>query len=182
MEPASERGTLSFKARAKINLCLGVLAKRPDGYHEIESVMQSVGLSDEVSLRARRRGVRVACRWDGELTEWSNILGELPPGRGNLAYKAARLVLGQVDAQERSKLGAFISITKRIPVAAGLAGGSTDAASVLVGLNRLWSLGLGTSFLSSLGTRIGADLPFCLQGGTAVARGIGEKIEPLPAG
>lgn len=154
-----------LKARAKINLTLDVLRKRPDGYHEVEMIMQSVDLSDSVILQEAPEGVIVTT--DHPL---------LSIGESNIAYKAAHLLMGKFGI----KKGIKIHIAKRIPVAAGLAGGSTDAAAVLKGLNRIWGLGLSTQELAGLGAQIGSDVPFCVHGGTALAKGRGEILTSLP--
>lgn len=154
------------KARAKINLTLDVLAKRPDGYHDVEMVMQSVDFCDYISL---------APRLDNQIVIRTNV-PYIPTDERNLAYKAAHVL--------RVHMGIFrgveIDIDKRIPVAAGLAGGSTDAAAVLRGLNHLWQLHLSLKELSQIGEEVGSDVPFCIYGGTAVVRGRGEIVEPVP--
>jgi 4-diphosphocytidyl-2-C-methyl-D-erythritol kinase len=154
------------KAPAKINLSLDVLGKRPDGYHEVEMVMTTVDLADRLEIEELPRDEIVI----------SSQNGHIPLDEKNLAYQAARLV------KERCGIarGVRIRLEKRIPIAAGLAGGSSDAAAVLRGLNRLWGLGLGTDELCALGEAIGSDVPFCVAGGTAVARGRGERLEPIP--
>jgi 4-diphosphocytidyl-2-C-methyl-D-erythritol kinase len=158
---------ISVKAPAKINLTLDVLSKRPDGYHEVEMVMTTVDLADRVD---------VTLLDNGEITlECSASF--VPDDIRNHAYKAAVLL------QERYqvKKGVRIYIDKQIPVAAGLAGGSSDAAATLRGLNQLWDLGLTLDQLAELGAEIGSDVPFCVYGGTALARGRGERITHLPA-
>ncbi|WP_064091131.1 4-(cytidine 5'-diphospho)-2-C-methyl-D-erythritol kinase [Rossellomorea aquimaris] len=157
---------LLVKAPAKINLSLDVLHKRPDGYHEVEMVMTTIDLADRI-----------------ELTNLSedriNILSHnrfVPDDGRNLAYQAAQLLKERMDI----KKGVSISIDKVIPVAAGLAGGSSDAAATLKGLNRLWDLGLSLDELAELGSEIGSDVSFCVYGGTALATGRGEKIQHLP--
>lgn len=152
-------------AQAKINLTLDVLGKRSDGYHEVAMVMQSVALADRILLREQAGGVSVAAS-----------IADLPCGRTNLAYRAALLLMETFSV----KRGVHIFLEKRIPVAAGLAGGSTDAAAVLQGLNRLWQLGLSLDELCRLGAALGSDVPFCLAGGTALASGRGEIITALP--
>ncbi|MFY9605054.1 MAG: 4-(cytidine 5'-diphospho)-2-C-methyl-D-erythritol kinase [bacterium] len=156
---------LVLPAYAKINLALDVLGRRPDGYHEVEMVMQTIALHDRVILE--RRG-------PGEILFHCSDPGL--PREENLAYRAALLLKEEYGVKE----GAAIYLEKRIPMAAGLAGGSTDAAAVLVGLNRLWNLGLPREELQGLGKRLGADVPYCIQGGTCLARGIGEILTPLP--
>jgi len=157
---------LSFRAPAKINLCLSVLGKRPDGYHEVEMVMQAVGLYDEVTVRLAGSGITVLCDSD-----------TIPAGEGNIAYQAAREML---DLSGRPT-GISIEIKKNIPVAAGLGGGSSDAAAVLVACNRLLGAGLGRDRLAEIGTRLGMDVPFFLYGPTALARGRGEVLTNIPS-
>ncbi|MFB4165059.1 4-(cytidine 5'-diphospho)-2-C-methyl-D-erythritol kinase [Alteribacillus sp. JSM 102045] len=157
----------SIKAPAKINLSLDVLHKREDGYHEVKMVMSQVDLADRLDLERREDGqIKV------ELSE-----GFLPVDHRNLAYQAASLL----QKRYKNKLGVSIYIHKHIPVAAGLAGGSSDAAAVLKGLNELWELGLSTDTLADLGSEIGSDVSFCVYGGTALATGRGEIIKPLPS-
>lgn len=154
-----------LKARAKINLTLDVLSKRPDGYHEVEMIMQTIDLADSVIFQEAREGVLVTT--DHPL---------LAAGEANIAYKAARLMMEKFSISK----GIKIHIAKKIPVAAGLAGGSTDAAAVLLGLNRIWGLGLSLEELTELGAQIGSDVPFCVIGGTALAKGRGEILTSLP--
>lgn len=156
---------LEEQARAKINLTLDILGRRPDGYHEIETVMQTLQLCDRLVFSPAEDGIFLACDHP-----------EVPAGEDNLVYRAARLLMEGTG----KKGGAKIYLRKKIPVAAGLAGGSADAAAALKGLNRLWGLGLTPGELMSLGARLGADVPFCLAGGTALARGKGEALETLP--
>ena len=156
---------LSLKAHAKINLTLEVLGKRPDGYHEVAMIMQSVSLHDTVTLSLRDSGISLACDRP-----------DLPCDSGNLAFRAADLLRREVGVAR----GVQIELTKRIPLAAGLAGGSTDAAAVLKGLNRLWQLALPAVELERLAARLGSDVPFCLQGGTSLATGRGEILTALP--
>lgn len=157
---------IQVRARAKINLTLDVLGKRPDGYHEVEMVMQSIELHDVITIEETGRGIEVTT--DNPL---------LAGGESNIAYRAARLL---VDTHCSGK-GVRIHINKNIPLAAGLAGGSTDAAAVLKGLNLLCNLGLSPEELAVQGALIGSDVPFCVRGGTALARGRGEHLTDLPA-
>ncbi|MDI3256755.1 MAG: 4-(cytidine 5'-diphospho)-2-C-methyl-D-erythritol kinase [Kyrpidia sp.] len=152
------------KAPAKINLSLDVLYRRDDGYHEVEMVMQTVDFADRVFLEAADE-LRFTCSHP-----------TLPTDERNLALRAARLM----QRVAGGGLGASIHLDKRIPLSAGLAGGSTDAAAVLRGLNRLWRLGLTLDELAEIGAALGSDVPFCVYGGTALARGRGERIEILP--
>lgn len=160
------REQLVIAARAKINLTLDVLRKREDGYHEVAMVMQSVGLADRVALKERTEGIYV-----------STDLAGLDCGPANLAYRAAELLQKRFAVQR----GVDIFLEKHIPMAAGLAGGSSDAAAVLTGLNQLWDLQLSRNELAELGSLLGSDVPFCITGGTVLATGRGETLSPLPA-
>ncbi len=152
-------------ARAKINLYLEILGSRPDGYSEVALILQSITLADRVRLQRRPQGIHLICNHP-----------EVPADSRNLAYRAAELLQKECRAEH---LGVEIHLEKRIPVAAGLAGGSADAAAVLVGLNQLWGLGLTVGELQQLAARLGSDIPFCVQGGTQLARGRGEVLQPL---
>ncbi len=154
---------IHLKSRAKINLSLDVLARRLDGYHEVRMIMQEIDLYDRISLMNRqdRPGIRI-----------STNCPYIPKNNANIAYRAADLLRKKFNIP----WGLDIHIDKKIPVAAGLAGGSSNAASVLLGLNQLWDLGLTKECLMGLGATIGADIPFCINGGAAIAEGIGEKI------
>lgn len=155
------------KAHAKINLGLAVLGKRPDGYHDISTVMQSLELADEVRMERREEpGLRFTCSEES-----------LPADRGNLAYRAAELLLGERLLSE----GLHLHLEKHIPLAAGLAGGSADAAAVLWGVRRLFDLPVSREELLTLARQLGADVPFCLTGGTLLCEGIGERLSPAPA-
>ena len=157
---------LHIQAHAKVNLYLDVIGKRTDGYHEIETIFHSIGLHDDVYLRKRAdRQIRVHCEHP-----------HVPSDPRNLAYRAAKLLLD--DTPDLN--GVNIKIVKRIPVAAGLGGGSADAAAVLCGMNALFDLGLTRAELMQLGVQLGADVPFCILGGAALGRGIGEILTPLP--
>ncbi|KMY30685.1 4-diphosphocytidyl-2C-methyl-D-erythritol kinase [Lysinibacillus xylanilyticus] len=158
---------LYVKAPAKINLTLDVLYKRPDNYHEVEMVMTTVDLADRICLESREDGVI-------EIFSTDNFV---PNDHRNFAYQAARLVKDTYGIGQ----GVSITIEKEIPIAAGLAGGSSDAAATLKGLNELWNLGLSIDELAELGAKIGSDVSFCVYGGTALATGRGEKIQELPA-
>ncbi len=155
------------KAPAKINLTLDVLHKRPDNFHEVKMIMTTVDLADRVWIRPMNNG-RITIKASERF---------VPNDRKNLAYQAAELLQQQYGIRE----GVEITLEKSIPVAAGLAGGSSDAAATLRGLNRLWDLKLGVDELAVLGSRIGSDVSFCVHGGTALATGRGEMIEILPA-
>jgi len=157
---------LSVKAPAKINLSLDVLYKRPDGYHEVKMVMTTIDLADRIELvpLPGEDAIRIVSQ---------NRF--VPDDCRNLAYQAAKLLKETFSIRE----GVAISITKHIPVAAGLAGGSSDAAATLRGLNKLWGLGLSVHELARLGAQIGSDVAFCVYGGTAIATGRGEIITPI---
>jgi len=156
---------LCLRANAKINLFLEVLDKRPDGYHNIDTIFQSIDLHDTLLFRETRSGV-IKLSSDNE---------ELPLDSSNLVYKASELLL----KESGKNYGVEIHINKRIPLGAGLAGGSTDASATLIGLNELWSLGYTTDDLLMLGSRLGADVPFCLIGGTAIGRERGDILTRL---
>lgn len=156
---------LTVKAFAKINLSLDVLGTLPNGYHEVKMVMQTVSLYDMVELEKTDEGISLGCS-----------LRFLPTGRENLAYRAAEAFFKETGISG----GAKIYLKKHIPVGAGLAGGSSNAAAVLKGLNRLYEANLSTRKLCEIGTALGADVPYCIIGGTRLAEGIGEKLSPLP--
>lgn len=155
------------KAPAKINLTLDVLHKRPDGYHEVEMIMTTVDLADRIGLEIREDGA----------IHIISVDRFVPNDHRNLAYQAAKIL----KEMYKVKSGVSIKIEKNIPVAAGLAGGSSDAAATLKGLNVIWGLNLTVDELAQIGTKIGSDVAFCVYGGTALATGRGEKIQELPA-
>ena len=157
---------LELKAYGKINLGLDVVRKREDGYHEVRMIMQTVNLYDKIVME--KNGT-------GEIRTETN-LPYVPDGEGNLAYRAAKLLADEFGVAE----GVTIKIKKCIPVAAGMAGGSTDAAAVMVGMNRLFSLGLSRKDLMERGVKLGADVPYCIMRGTALSEGIGEILTELP--
>lgn len=154
--------SLKLKCRAKINLSIDVLGKREDNYHLVEMIMQTIDLYDNVIIEEVDSGIIIN-------TDNENV----PTDCSNIAYKAANLIKRQFNIDK----GVKIVINKNIPVAAGLAGGSANAAAVLVGLNRIWDLKLTQDHLMELGLQLGADVPFCILGGSAIARGIGEKLD-----
>ncbi|NJN01058.1 MAG: 4-(cytidine 5'-diphospho)-2-C-methyl-D-erythritol kinase [Leptolyngbyaceae cyanobacterium RM1_1_2] len=159
----------SLRAAAKINLYLEIIGDRPDGFHELVMIMQSVALADQITVRAIGVDeIRVRC---------SHF--EVPTDQTNLAYQAAALLAQEFPDQIAKFGGVEIAIEKNIPVGAGLAGGSANAAAVLVGLDLLWQLGLSQLELQDLGAKLGSDVPFCLMGGTAIATGRGEELDPL---
>jgi 4-diphosphocytidyl-2-C-methyl-D-erythritol kinase len=156
--------TLVLKSPAKINLFLEVLRKREDGYHQILSLMQAVDLCDELILEKRKSGVVIGSDHP-----------DCPTDESNLAFKAAKLILEEAKLKE----GVSIQIKKKIPVAAGLGGGSSNAATTLKGINRLFELNLSDQKLHLLASRIGSDVPFFIYSGQALVRGRGEEIEPI---
>lgn len=158
---------LLVKAPAKINLSLDVLHKRPDGYHEVEMIMTTIDLADRIELALL----------DSDVIKIVSLNRFVPDDQRNLAYQAANILKEKFQV----KKGVEIKIEKNIPVAAGLAGGSSDAAAVLRGLNKLWDLGLTLDELAVIGAEIGSDVSFCVYGGTALATGRGEIIKELPA-
>ena len=160
----------SLIAPAKINLYLEIIGDRPDSYHELAMVLQSINLADKIDIRSI--GIEtIIIKCDHP---------EVPADAGNLAYRAASLLSKEFPDVFARYGGVEITIHKHIPVAAGLAGGSTNAAAVLVGLDLMWELGLTQSELQELGAQLGSDVPFCVSGGTALATGRGERLSPLP--
>jgi 4-diphosphocytidyl-2-C-methyl-D-erythritol kinase len=158
---------ISLKAFAKINLGLDVVGVRPDGYHLVKMVMETINLYDRVKIRVSEQP---------EIRVKSN-LGFLPTDKKNIAYQAARLLLDEFGIRQ----GVDIQLEKHIPVAAGLAGGSSNAAAVLKGVSQLFELGLSKKELMVRGLKLGADVPYCIMGGCAMATGIGEELTPLPS-
>jgi 4-diphosphocytidyl-2-C-methyl-D-erythritol kinase len=169
MADLGEPADLTVLAPAKINLHLEVLGLRPDGYHELAMVMQAIDLTDRLHLRRRD---------DGQLSLSCDRV-ELPTDGSNLILRAAELLRRHSG---RKDLGAHLALQKRIPIGAGLAGGSSDGAAALKGLDRLWELDLGDAILQALAAELGSDVPFCLDGGTQLCFGRGELLEPLACG
>jgi 4-diphosphocytidyl-2-C-methyl-D-erythritol kinase len=159
---------VAVRAGAKINLYLRVRRRRPDGYHDIETVFHGIELCDELVFQSTTAGFRLLARFA------EGVSGALPVAGDNLVVRAARAL-----APEERGPGARASLVKRIPVGAGLGGGSSDAAATLVALNRLWNLDLGSDELRSLARSLGSDVTYCLSGGTALGRGVGDRLEPL---
>ena len=158
---------ISLKALAKINLGLDVVRRRDDGYHEVRMIMQTINLFDRLEIKKIK---------ESAIKIHTNLFF-LPVNENNLVYKAAKLLIDEFGIQE----GVSVGLTKKIPVAAGMAGGSTDAAAMLFGMNILFGLGLSKKQLMERGVKIGADVPYCIMRGTALAEGIGDKLSPLPA-
>jgi 4-diphosphocytidyl-2-C-methyl-D-erythritol kinase len=156
-------------APAKINLHLEIIGDRPDGYHELVMILQSIDLADIIELHPNgTETIRLFCEDP-----------EVPLDASNLAYRAAELMRSQFPQIAANYGGVDIAIDKRIPVAAGLAGGSTDGAAVLLGMNLMWGLGLTVPQLQMLAARLGSDVPFCISGGTAIATGRGEQLDAI---
>jgi len=156
---------ITLRACAKVNLTLDVLGRRPDGYHLLDSVMQSVSLTDTITLRKRPQGISIL-----------SSRADVPTDERNTCWRAFNAFAGYVGLEG----GVEISLSKSIPLAAGLGGASADAAAVLHGLNRLYRAGLSLAELQEIGLQEGADVPFCLMGGTCLVQGIGEAVTPLP--
>ncbi len=159
---------LTLRSYAKVNFALDVLRRREDGYHEVKMVMQTIGLYDQIQVKTCSDGIRITCN-----------LSYLPVDKKNLAYQAAQAFFERTGQRG----GAEIYLEKQIPVAAGLAGGSGNAAAVLLALNKLYQTGLSKQELAEIGLAIGADVPYCIYGGTMLAEGIGEqltRLTPMP--
>jgi len=158
---------IELKALGKINLGLDVLGRRENGYHDVRMVMQTLYLYDQITITKKETpGI-----------ELTTNLFYLPVDENNLAYRAAKLLMDEFDVKE----GVSIYLDKHIPVAAGMAGGSSNAAAVLFGINRMFELGLSQQELMERGVTLGADVPYCIMRGTVLAEGIGEILTPLPA-
>ena len=157
---------LQLKAYGKINLGLDVIRKRPDGYHDLDMIMQMVDVYDDVIIE-KKAGEEIVVKADAAV---------LSNGKDNLAYMAAKMLFDEFGI----KSGVEITIHKRIPIAGGMAGGSSDCATTLIGINEMFNLGLSKQQLMERGVKLGADVPYCVLGGTAIARGIGEVLTPLP--
>ncbi len=158
--------SIKLDAYGKINLGLDVLGKRDDGYHNLDMIMQSVDLCDKITITKND---------SGEITVKSNT-GKIPNDESNLAYQAAKLLVDEFNIEK----GVEIEIEKNIPISGGMAGGSTDCAAVLKGMNKLFKLKLSEQDLMDRGVTLGADVPFCIMGKTARAEGIGEILTPIP--
>ena len=157
--------SITLKSRAKINLSIDVLGKRQDGYHLVEMIMQTIDLYDLIEINEK----------DNDQITIKSTSDEIPLDCNNLVYKAANLIKKTFNINK----GVEIHIKKNIPVAAGMAGGSSNAAAVLVGLNKLWNLNLSNQQLEKIGLKLGADVPFCINGGAVLALGIGEELTPI---
>lgn len=158
---------ITQKAYAKVNIGLDVLRRRPDGYHDLKMIMQTVDICDDLTLE-RDRDPGIQLRIDG---------ADLPTDKNNLICRAAALLMEEKHIGE----GVSITLRKRIPIAAGMAGGSADAAATMRGLNILFDMGYSVEELRKLGVKLGADIPYCVMGGTMLSEGIGEVLTPLTA-
>ena len=157
---------MRLRALAKINLGLDVLRKREDGYHELRMIMQTINMYDQLDIEiSKTPGIKITTN-----------LPFIPVNESNLVYKAAKLLMDEFQVEQ----GITVDLQKFIPVAAGMAGGSSDAAAAMIGVNRLFGLGLSVKELMERGVKIGADVPYCLLRGTALAEGIGDKLRALP--
>ena len=157
---------MRLRALAKINLGLDVIGKREDGYHEVRMIMQTINMYDQLEIEKKDEpGISITTN-----------LPFIPTDERNLVYKAAKLLMDEFDIRE----GITVELQKFIPVAAGMAGGSSDAAATMIGINRLFNLGLTVKEMMKRAVAIGADVPYCLLRGTALAEGIGEQLRPLP--
>ncbi len=160
----------SLIAPGKINLYLEIIGDRSDGFHELVMILQSIELADRIDIKANdTQAITLHCHHP-----------QIPTDKTNLAYRAAQLMCQTFPKIYANYGGIDITITKNIPVAAGLAGGSTDAAAVLVGIDLMWKLGLTKPELQELAAKLGSDIPFCISGGTAIATSRGEKLDPIP--
>ncbi len=158
--------TISLKALAKVNLGLDVVRRREDGYHEVRMIMQTIHLYDKLDIeKTKEAGIQIQTN-----------LSFVPTNESNLVYKAAKLLMDEFNIKE----GVSVNLQKRIPVAAGMAGGSSDGAAMLYGMNKMFDLGLSQQDLMDRGVKLGADVPYCIMRGTALAEGIGEKLTALP--
>ena len=163
---------IRMRTHAKVNLFLRVLGTRPDGYHEVETILHGIKLSDEIDLETTDTG-----RLEVDMSFADGLHGELPAAEDNVVSLVAKMLVERGALNE----GLRVRLTKRIPIGAGLGGGSGNAAGVLVALNELWRTEIGPDDLLTMAGTVGADVPFCISGGTALATGRGDEVTPLPA-
>ena len=182
--------SITKKAYAKVNLSLDIVGRREDGYHLVRMVMQSLDIADELDFERLETPV-IEVLLNGETGQVSETgsdakdsgdknLGRVPLDEDNLIYKVAKLMLEQYVWKRNPDAGVRITLTKNIPIAAGMAGGSSDAAATFRGMNELFELGLLDQDLMDMGVTLGADIPYCIMGGTALSEGIGEVLTQLP--
>ncbi len=155
---------IKIDSYSKINLTLNILARREDGYHEVETIMQSINLADKVIITEERKGIKIKCNHP-----------QVPVDNQSLVYRSAEKIIKKFGIER----GVTIEIDKKIPLASGMAGGSANSATILVGINKLFNLNLSKKSLREIGEELGMDVPFCIQNGTALAYQRGEKISPL---
>ncbi len=178
---------ITKKAYAKVNLTLDITGRREDGYHLVRMVMQSLDVADVLTFEKTETDShedpenRIITRLTDNRNTDSDELGTLPNGPDNLIYRVAELLMKKYVWPEHPESGVEITLEKNIPIAAGLAGGSSDAAATFKGINELFELGLMDDDLMNMGVSLGADIPYCIMGGTALSEGIGEKLTRLPA-
>ncbi|MBD5460133.1 MAG: 4-(cytidine 5'-diphospho)-2-C-methyl-D-erythritol kinase [Lachnospiraceae bacterium] len=170
-----DKDTFTLKAYAKVNLGLDVLRRLPSGYHEVKMIMQTVGIFDTLTFTRLPEGIRLTVEGDGLPGENVSV-GAVPADENNLIWRAARQMMEKYQVSG----GIHIHLHKNIPVAAGMAGGSTDAAAAYRGVNRMFSLGASEEEMRKMAVATGADVPYCIMGGTVLAEGIGEKLTALP--
>ena len=172
-------------AYAKVNLSLDIVGRRDDGYHLVRMVMQSLDIADELTFEKTDNGKIEVLLSNGETADVAptneDKLGVVPLNEDNLIYKVAKLLLEKYVWEKNPEAGVKITLTKNIPIAAGLAGGSSDAAATFRGINELYELNILDQDLMDMGVTLGADIPYCIMGGTALSEGIGEQLTQLPA-
>ena len=172
---------LEVKAYAKVNLSLDIVGRREDGYHLVRMVMQSLDIADILTFEKLDRPEIIVLLDNPSVGgDGDSPLGKVPLDENNLIYKAARLLFDRYIWKRNEKAGVQITLTKNIPIAAGMAGGSSDAAATFRGINELFELGLMDKELMEMGVTLGADIPYCIMGGTALSEGIGEELTRLP--
>ena len=172
---------LEVKAYAKVNLSLDIVGRREDGYHLVRMVMQSLDIADILTFEKLDKPEIIVLLDNPSVgSDGDSPLGKVPLDENNLIYKAARLLFDRYIWKRNEKAGVQITLTKNIPIAAGMAGGSSDAAATFRGINELFELGLMDKELMEMGVTLGADIPYCIMGGTALSEGIGEELTRLP--
>lgn len=172
---------LEVKAYAKVNLSLDIVGRREDGYHLVRMVMQSLDIADILTFEKLDKPEIIVLLDNPSVGgDGDSPLGKVPLDENNLIYKAARLLFDRYIWKRNEKAGVQITLTKNIPIAAGMAGGSSDAAATFRGINELFELGLMDKELMEMGVTLGADIPYCIMGGTALSEGIGEELTRLP--
>ena len=173
---------ITKKAYAKVNLTLDITGRREDGYHLVRMVMQSLDIADILTFEKTNSGdIQIFLKDDRGIQDGGmSNLGTLPLGEDNLVYRVARMMLEGYVWKKKPQAGVIITLEKHIPIAAGMAGGSSDAAATFKGMNELFELSLMDEQLMEMGVKLGADIPYCIMGGTALSEGIGEVLTRLP--